>query len=67
MVKRYDFSEYANIGPIADGDWVEYEDYEKLFNLCGRMAILIEDSAGELEAYGATIARELLREWEEMK
>ena len=42
MVDQYDVDGYdADMLPSTYGDWVKYEDYAKLADLCGRMATLL--------------------------
>ena len=70
MVKRWDFSEYANVGHTDDGDWVEYEDYAKLVDLCGRMATLLKCVPYPIMNGRSKYAKEIhkaIAEWEAMK
>ena len=75
MVERYDIDvdgcdccevvEYVD----TDGDWVKYEDYSKLADLCGRMAVLLE-CAPVIELPSSRSKDELkkaISEWEAMK
>ena len=72
MVERYDIDvdgcdccevvEYVD----TDGDWVKYEDYAKLADLCGRMAVLLGDLTIKLNALDARMAKEICAEAEEV-
>ena len=69
MVERYDIEADGNFcsESIDDkGDWVKYEDYAKLADLCGRMADLLGDLKIKLNALDTRIVKEMVAEAEEV-
>ena len=72
MVERYDIDvdgcdccevvEYVD----PDGEWVKCDDYAKLADLCGRMAVLLGDLTINLNALDARMAKEIVAEAEEV-
>ena len=67
MVDQYDVDGYdADMLPSTYGDWVKYEDYVKLADLCGRMADLLGDLKIKLNALDTRIVKEMIAEAEEV-
>ena len=50
----------------TDTEYVRYEDYSKLADLCGRMAVLLKNLTIKLNALDARMAKEIVAEVEEV-
>jgi len=71
MVDQYDVDGYdADMLPSTYGDWVKYEDYSKLADLCGRMKFLLiyttERSRTQVGSVTSKLIKKAITEAEEV-
>lgn len=66
MADRYDIYGVVKVSSLDD-EWVNYRDYAKLDDLCGRMATLLDDLTIKITGMDERTARELISEAEALR